>query len=157
MIIIAGLLILFTLEVAPLWRDAKVQIQRNFNAAELGFSPGETPIAAMAEEYQQIGAALSTTGRIHFFELASGRGMGEFANTFMQDGEIVTAAWQPLDGGIFAFVTNRGRFFWADVHFNPHFVQDKREFQPDVDFHEPITLADGEAFIQSLTVAGTFD
>ena len=149
---ILGILSLFLVEIAPLWKGADVELKSRFSLARLGIAESERILILDVEEYRQIGFALTDSGKTLFFRMEDGTPV-KTVRLELQPNERLTAAWQSMLSTRFAAATNHGRVLYGEYDFRPHFVGEQRRFAPEVRISSEMKL-DTDRPLSHLAVAG---
>ncbi len=149
---ILGILSLFLVEIAPLWKGADVELKSRFSLAPPGIAQTERVLLLDVEEYRQIGFALTDSGKTLFFNMEDGAPV-KTNRLDLQPDERLTAAWQSVLSTRFAVATNRGRVLYGEFDFRPHFMGEQRQFAPEVRIRNEIEL-DADRPLIHLAVAG---
>ncbi len=142
---ILAILIFIAIQIAPLFRPAKVTEISSISIEQLFDRPAEdvTAVAALSlDENQEIGGLISSAGVVRFFTTTGSRpqparkfDLPEF------DHQRVTSRWQATRGGRFVFGTDAGAAVQVSLRYNSKFLDGSRSYQPAVD-SGPVWLLD---------------
>ena len=154
---ILALMLLFLVEIFPLWRPARVEERQRFTPADLPILRQGRPLLIGTEEYLRIAYFLLGNGRIVFINVATGQELGRFRFPLQED-EQISCAWQSFDGTRVAVGTDQGRVLPAVINYNPQFDGDqKRRYAPAVHFEEPLDPGIGRIPFKILSLAEDAD
>ncbi len=150
---IVGLLALFFAVIAPLWREAKVEIKGRFAAKTLFADSTAAVLALGCDEYQQIGFAVNTHGTLQFYQLTDFAPLASFSAPLAAEAKILSAQFHQ-DDKTFALGTQRGELFAGMIDYQVSFQASTRVFRPTVEFFEAIALDSSAQALTAIACAG---
>ncbi|MFQ5771637.1 MAG: ABC transporter permease, partial [bacterium] len=129
---ILAILIFICIEIAPLFRAAKVRQINSFSTETIfsEFSIPSTQVVALGlEENQEVGYLISQTGVVQFFDLNNRRPREKFIIDAIQ-GQEITATWTALDGKQLLLGTSAGQAVVINIEYNAKFFEGTRSYRP---------------------------
>jgi len=151
---IVGLFVLFTLVIAPLWRNAEIRTMAQLPLTQLGLASDDRVLAISSEEYQQLGFVVTAAGHVQFFDIPSAAALQHFTIP-LDTATPLTCVALSEDGTNFAAGTSGGSLILGTIDYGATRIESKRHFSPTVTFSEPIQLDRAAQALTQLAAVGS--
>ena len=163
----AGMAVVFSLgliffylfsEVAPLLRNASVDVTKTISTAEFGQPASDTSEFLTLDRYEEIGGSFNRSGNVEFFNVLSGKSLVRAAMPKAADANFASLANSTADHGLVAFGYSNGQVGVAKAHYELSYPNDQRQVIPSLEFplgEEPLQLDEQGAALDVLAIQET--